>query len=183
MSYDASMQKLRIDPTENILVANLLGEALKLLECDRSGARRRIENAQALMLAVNDDDRTQNAPLPAWRLRRAETYIRDHLDTRLRLEAVAQAVNLSPSHFSRAFRATKGISYSEFVVGCRVARAKQLLLCTELPIAQIALDCGLTDQSHLTRVFSRAVGTPPRAWRRRRMIDPCVEDLEEPTGR
>src|ERR1700761_2741136 len=130
MSYNAPMQNVRIDRTENTLVANLLDEALKLLECDRSGARRRIENAQALMLCVSDDDDNRNAALPAWRLRRAETYIREHLDTRLRLGAVAQAVNLSPSHFSRAFRATKGMSYSEFVVGCRVVRAKQLPLCT-----------------------------------------------------
>jgi AraC-like DNA-binding protein len=39
-------------------------------------------------------------------------------------------------------------------------------LTSDSPIADIALDCGLADQSHLTRLFSRSEGLPPGAWRR-----------------
>jgi len=37
---------------------------------------------------------------------------------------------------------------------------------TDKPLAEIALDCGLTDQPHLTRLFRRVVGMSPGAWRR-----------------
>jgi AraC family transcriptional regulator len=48
----------------------------------------------------------------------------------------------------------------------RVKRAKDLLRGTKRPIADIAVACGFADQSHLTRVFSKAFGISPGAWRR-----------------
>jgi AraC-like DNA-binding protein len=41
-----------------------------------------------------------------------------------------------------------------------------MMLTTTEPLCRIALDCGLCDQSHLTRLFRRVVGTTPNAWRR-----------------
>ena len=152
------------------VVAKLLEEALKLLDRDMPGARRRIEDACKLVVN-NHPDCGKNGLLADWQLQRAQRYIRDNLDSRLRIGPVAKIVNLSPSYFSRAFKATKGIPFSDFVLMSRVALAKHLLSTTDRPIAQIALDCGLADQSHLTRIFNRAVGTPPRAWRCRRMAD------------
>jgi AraC family transcriptional regulator len=158
------------------IVANLLGEALKLLDGDVPGARRKIEDA--CRLVVNDrPDCGKNGLLADWQLQRAQKYILDHLDSRVRIGPVAKIVNLSPSYFSRAFKATKGIPFSDFVLMSRVELAKHLLSTTDRPIAQIALDCGLADQSHLTRIFNRAVGTPPRAWRCRRMADLRSEEV------
>jgi AraC family transcriptional regulator len=152
------------------IVANLLEEALKLLDGDLPGARRKIEDACRLI--VNDrPDCGKNGLLADWQLHRAQRYIRDNLNSRLRIGPVAKIVNLSPSYFSRAFKATNGIPFSDFVVMSRVALAKRLLSTTDRPIAQIALECGLADQSHLTRIFNRAVGAPPRAWRCRRLAD------------
>jgi AraC family transcriptional regulator len=153
---------------KTLLLTILLEEALKLLDFDRTGARRRIEDAQALVRRGDSGDR-RKTPLAGWQLQRAEGFIRDHLGSRLRIGSVAKAINLSPSYFSRAFKATKGVSYSDFVLMSRIALAKHLLLTTQLPIAQIALNCGMADQSHLTRVFRQAVGASPRAWRCRRV--------------
>jgi AraC-like DNA-binding protein len=84
----------------------------------------------------------------------------------LRIELVAKHVQLSASYFSRAFKATAGVSYSAFLVNVRIELAKQLLLTTDIPISEVALACGLADQSHLTRLFGRVVGLPPNTWRR-----------------
>jgi transcriptional regulator GlxA family with amidase domain len=43
-----------------------------------------------------------------------------------------------------------------------------LLLSTSEPLEAIALACGFADQSHMTRVFTKAIGSPPGAWRRAR---------------
>jgi AraC-like DNA-binding protein len=150
---------------EHNLVANLLEEALKLLHRDSDTARRRIEDARLLVCRNGPADRGQRGVLANWQLDRAEAYVREHIDTRLRIDTVARVVNLSSSYFSRAFKATRGMSYSDYVMDERIALATRLLADTDLPIVEIALQCGLADQSHLTRVFSRAIGAPPRAWR------------------
>ncbi|MEH2488545.1 AraC family transcriptional regulator [Bradyrhizobium sp. AZCC 2230] len=149
------------------LVAHLLGEALALLDRDRNKARRRIEHAFALSRPRNDSKLIENGgTLAGWQLRRAIGYIENNLGTSLRIEEVAIQVHLSASYFSRAFKASVGVCYTEFVAQARIALAKRLLLTTELPIAEIALLCGFSDQPHLTRVFGRAVGVPPYTWRR-----------------
>jgi AraC family transcriptional regulator len=48
----------------------------------------------------------------------------------------------------------------------RVKRAKELLQGTKMPIVEIATACGFADQSHLTRVFSKAFRISPAMWRR-----------------
>jgi len=157
-------------------VVKLLEEALKLFDRDLPAARRRIEDACKLAAGDNRSSRAKNGLLADWQLQRADRYICQHLDSRLRIGAVARTVNLSPSYFSRAFKATKGVHFSDFVLMSRITLAKHLLSTTDRPIAQIALQCGLADQSHLTRIFHRAVGAPPGAWRSRRIADLQISD-------
>jgi AraC-like DNA-binding protein len=134
------------------------------------GARRRIEDACRL---VGHQRQTcgKNGHLAYWQLLRARKYIGENLHTRLRIGTVARIVNLSPSYFSRAFKASEGMPFSDFVVMSRIGLAKHLLATTHRSIAQIALECGLADQSHLTRIFNKFVGTPPRAWRCRSVAE------------
>ena len=81
---------------------------------------------------------------------------------------LAALCGLSRSHFARAFRQTTGLPPHRWLLMQRVRQAKALLQATTLPLAEIALECGFADQSHLTRVFSRWVGLSPGAWRRQR---------------
>lgn len=52
----------------------------------------------------------------------------------------------------------------QYVIQCRIERAKKLLLQDELPIAEIAHILGFTHQSHLSRHFKRLVGVTPKAF-------------------
>lgn len=100
------------------------------------------------------------------RLRRVRSYIEENLDSEVCLEDMAACVGLSPSHFSRAFRAETGMSPYAWVVQARVERVKGQLLNSRKSLAEIALDCGFASQSHMTQTFSRTVGIPPARWRR-----------------
>jgi AraC family transcriptional regulator len=151
--------------TEKTVVAQLLSEALALLEHDHSMARRRIEHAFTLAKTEDSDAPQQKSMLPKWRRRRAIDYIRSNLGSKLRVDDVAEAAALSASYFARSFKATMGMSYSKYVCQARVDMAMHLLLTTDTSIVEIALTCGLADQSHLTRVFRKLVGLPPKAWR------------------
>jgi AraC-like DNA-binding protein len=160
---------------ETDLVGDLLAEALALLEQDVGAARRCIESARSLVRAPAYENRPKNCRLADWQVRRAQDFICNNLGSNLRIEVVARLVHLSSSYFSRAFKSTTGISYSDFVARARIDLAKQLLLTTELPISEVALNCGLVDQSHLTRLFNRVVGLPPNTWRRRVLGDALVD--------
>ena len=112
--------------------------------------------------------------LAAWQKRRLTAYIDAHLTGRIRIEELAQLLNLSESHFSRVFRCTFGTSAHEYLTRRRIEVAQSLMLTTPEPLCAIALRCGLSDQSHFTRVFRRIVGETPYAWRRTRCGE--VED-------
>ncbi|MGE0724194.1 MAG: helix-turn-helix transcriptional regulator [Alphaproteobacteria bacterium] len=150
-------------------VRALLGDALAIIDQDQDGARRFIARARSL---VESDEAPATAgpargTLAPWQARRVERQIEDRLGETLRVEELAVSVRLSASYFSRAFKATFGQSFSQYVIRRRIERARAMLLATDEPIAHIALACGLADQSHFTRLFHRLVGTPPHAWRRR----------------
>jgi AraC family transcriptional regulator len=106
--------------------------------------------------------------LAAWQARRVRLYIDANLMKHLDICALAQVVNLSPSYFSRAFKRTLGVTVHRYVMKRRVEKAQQLMLTTAEALSGIALSCGMSDQSHLTRWFRRIVGETPAVWRRAR---------------
>ena len=54
----------------------------------------------------------------------------------------------------------------------RIEGARTLLAKTTTPLAEVAGICGFADQSHFSRVFARAMGTSPGAWRREHQLSP-----------
>ena len=92
--------------------------------------------------------------------------IRAKLDGSVRLAALAQECGLSVSHFARAFRASFGVSTHSWLNERRIERSKHLMMTTTLPLAEIAIRSGFSDQAGLTRIFHRLVGESPGKWRR-----------------
>jgi AraC family transcriptional regulator len=97
-----------------------------------------------------------------WRL---TMFILDHLSQNLSLEMLAQQVGFSPYHFARLFRQTTGESPHQFVLRQRIAEASRLLKDTDLPLAHVALEIGIPNQSHFTQAFKRRLGMTPRVYR------------------
>ncbi|GGD26399.1 helix-turn-helix domain-containing protein [Aureimonas glaciei] len=104
--------------------------------------------------------------LAPWQERRAREIIHSRLATRMTMADVAGECRLTPSYFAKAFRQTFGTTPHRYLTEVRINEAKSYLLNSQLPLADIALLCGLGDQSYFTRVFTAAVGTSPGAWRR-----------------
>ena len=104
--------------------------------------------------------------LAHWRVKRVMSYIKSNIGRNIHVVDLAGVVRLSTSHFSRAFSASFGQPPSAYVKALRVRYAQVMMLNTREPLTRIALDCGMSDQSHFTRVFRRMVGISPSAWRR-----------------
>ena len=107
--------------------------------------------------------------LSLWRIRKTCDFIDANLSSTLRISDLASNANLSRFHFARAFHRSFGEAPHAYIVRMRVQRAQTMLLTSVAPLQQIALDCGLSDQSHLSRLFTRRVGEAPGAWRRARV--------------
>jgi AraC family transcriptional regulator len=150
----------------------LLTVAQSKVEFDRQAAQAYLSSATALLLAnlgrggPNAAESVSRGKLPRWQRRRLVTYIEENLDRPITSENLTALTGTSAGHFFRTFKATFGQAPFAYIASRRIVRAQQMLLRTSLPLSQIALDCGLCDQSHLTRLFRRFVGMTPSAWRR-----------------
>lgn len=100
-------------------------------------------------------------------LSRVMDFVETNLASGVRMQDLAASARLSTSHFSQSFRASVGESPHAYVMRRRVERAQELMLRTDKSLSEIALDCGLADQPHLTRLFRRLVGVTPAVWRDR----------------
>ncbi|MGY1743340.1 MULTISPECIES: helix-turn-helix domain-containing protein [unclassified Blastococcus] len=98
-------------------------------------------------------------------LARVTRHVEDHLAQPLTVAGLAALAHVSEFHFSRQFRAATGSSPHRYVLGRRVARARELLVGTDVPIAAVAARCGFADAGHLTRHVRRALGATPAAVR------------------
>lgn len=96
------------------------------------------------------------------KLRQAIEFINEYVTENFSLKDVANAVGLSPYHFSRMFKQSAGQPPHRYHLKCRVERARELLLRGELTPSEIASEVGFSDQSHFTFHFKRAYGMTPK---------------------
>lgn len=84
----------------------------------------------------------------------------------LSLRDVAAAVGLTPGHLTTLVRKRTGRTIVDWITERRMAKARQLLTETDLPVNEIARRCGLSDPGYFARVFRNSHGVTPRVWRR-----------------
>lgn len=98
-------------------------------------------------------------------LQRVDDYIEAYLATPIHLNDLASLANMSEYHFHRMFRLVRGCPPHSWITRQRVCRAREYLR-SEAPIADIAVHCGFSSQSHLTRVFRAQTGRTPAQFRK-----------------
>jgi len=103
--------------------------------------------------------------LPLHVLRRVRDHIESNLESTLDLATLAAIAGVSPSHFSRCFRNTTGVTPHAYVMQQRLKTAELLIASTPLCLTEIAMRTGFADHSHFTRRFNRRTGVTPRAFR------------------
>jgi AraC family transcriptional regulator len=162
------------------VAAQLIEAACKARDGDREATRAHIAHAVALLrgepslgasgihVLSNLETHLARGGLPAWQTRRVFAHVEANLCRRIPIRDLARLLDLSASHFCRAFKCTFGVSPRDYVLRRRIEVAQGLMLTTSEPLSSIALRCGMCDQAHFTRSFHRVVGETPYAWRRTR---------------
>jgi AraC family transcriptional regulator len=101
---------------------------------------------------------------PPW-IGDVEERLREEFRDPPSLGALAARVGVHRMHLARAFRQHYGASVGEFVRQRRLDFVCRELVASERPVAELALEAGFADQSHLTKIFNRALGTTPARYR------------------
>ncbi|RKH23531.1 AraC family transcriptional regulator [Corallococcus praedator] len=96
----------------------------------------------------------------------ALTFIERHCLERLSLREVAAAVGRSPAHVTTAVKQATGHSVVEWIISGRLAEARRRLLSSDERVDIIAERVGYADPTHFIRLFRRAEGLTPAAWRK-----------------
>ena len=94
-------------------------------------------------------------------------YIERHYAEPISMSEMAELAGLSSTHFNRRFRQLLRVSPTQYLRSVRIQAAQGLLATSSRTLADIAVDVGFTDQSHLTRRFREVTGMTPAAWRKR----------------
>jgi AraC-like DNA-binding protein len=112
-------------------------------------------------------------------LRRARDLLDREYASPLNVPAMARAALMSPSHFSRQFRAAYGETPYGYLQTRRVERAMALLRRSDLPVTDVCLAVGFTSLGSFSSTFTKLVGEPPSLYRTRdhsqfTTVPPCV---------
>ncbi|MFD5830877.1 helix-turn-helix transcriptional regulator [Lentzea sp. NPDC060358] len=100
-------------------------------------------------------------------LRRARDLMdREHARP-LDVPAMAKAALMSPSHFSRQFRAAYGETPYSYLMTRRIERAKALLRLGKLSVTEVCVEVGCTSLGSFSARFTELVGETPSAYRAR----------------
>jgi AraC family transcriptional regulator len=108
------------------------------------------------------------AVIPRW-LRIAREYLEVNFLRPLSLAEIAGAAGVHRVHLSREFRRYFSTTVGEFLRRKRIEHACHLVSTTNTPLAEIAMTCGFSDQSHFSATFRRQVGLTPARFRQMAM--------------
>lgn len=92
-------------------------------------------------------------------------YIKSNISRNISLTELANIAMVSPSHFGKLFKQTMGVAPHQYVLQCRIERAKFLLVNSKLSLVEISQDLGFCNQSHFTNAFRRYTQLTPQQYR------------------
>ncbi len=165
----------------SIAVTRLLEALDNAMDGNLEFAERSVRHLDAILNGLEEETAQEHKGAPSastivrgglapWQIRRISAFIDANIDTPLHIVNLAKMVRLSSFYFTRAFGESFGCPPHRYIMRRRIERAQGLMLSTAAPLGQIALECGLADQAHFSKVFLKITGESPGSWRRARTM-------------
>jgi AraC-like DNA-binding protein len=99
-------------------------------------------------------------------VRRCVNLLSERMSEDVRIEELAKELGISAAYLQRLFRQVHGMTIIDYLNRMRIERAKLLLLNTDDPVVEIAMEAGFNSRQHFTRVFTSLEGISPQEYRR-----------------
>jgi AraC family transcriptional regulator len=116
-------------------------------------------------LLAEAESRPESRYIPDW-LVRAKEMMEDCAGNDFTIADLAATASVHPVYLARAFRRHFGNTPGEYLRRNRLRRVQRLLADTHLPLVEVALQCGFSDQSRMTHAFTSEFGVAPGQYRR-----------------
>jgi AraC-like DNA-binding protein len=108
--------------------------------------------------SINDNHKLPN-------INRIIAKLESDFTTQFTLEDLAKLAFTSPRNFSRQFKKATGVSPITYVLNTRLRHATDLLVQYDLPISEIAIQCGFLDSNYFSKKFTEQYHVSPRKYR------------------
>jgi len=106
-----------------------------------------------------------------WLIKQAEDYIKEYFRTTIKVQEVADVINVSANYFSSLFKQKTGENFNEYVNKLRVEEAKSLLINTPFRVSEISKQVGFQEYKYFVRVFKKFSGLTPTNYRKLTAIE------------
>lgn len=114
------------------------------------------------LLRIEKDSRNSK---PLW-VKRLREILHDKYAESYSLKELSKELDIHPVHLSRDFSKYFYCNLGEYIRKIRLEKALALLSNKQIPLTQIAFDCGFADQSHFARCFKALKGINPSKFRK-----------------
>ncbi|WP_160724415.1 response regulator transcription factor [Bacillus sp. USDA818B3_A] len=149
-----------LKPIRKNLLIEAVEDAIKVVDKqERAGMMEKVVDTK--LVDVSAQNPSNRSPI-----REALDYINNNLKNELTQKEVADHVHLNPSYLSVLFKDHVKLTFSEYVTRRRIQRAKELLMSTSLPIADIAEESGYKTAKYFIKIFKEMEGETPSAYRK-----------------
>jgi len=159
---------VRIPPERHSFLESLFQELEEATDPKRRGEPHAVQRS-LLTLVLNEIRRAarwgSEASSPKGVVAESLAFIERNCLRPLTLKEVAKAVGRSPAYVTTALTRATGRSAVDWIIAGRMAEARRLLLHSDERVDDVAERVGYADPTHFIRMFQRAHGATPAAWR------------------
>lgn len=93
-------------------------------------------------------------------------YLDEHFSEKISLDQLSQHFSISKYYLAREFKKTYDMTIVQYILTKKITQAKTLLRYSNLPIEEIALQCGIGDASYFNKVFKKIEGMTASQYRK-----------------
>lgn len=101
-------------------------------------------------------------------VRRCVSLLSERMSDNIRINDLAEELGISAAYLQRLFRQVHGMTIIDYLNRMRIERAKLLLMNTDDPVVEIAIEAGFNSRQHFTRMFTTLENISPQEYRRKK---------------